>query len=219
MPSTVKCAICDGESYRHACDVCLSSLRRKLREIELFAAWLTTPTLLAPSRGTAGRRSPGYGSRPPVRLDAIVLTDPRPRIDPPEVDEASGVGMDNDDHAWPIVATLSTLAGYIREARQHPTPRRITLTAEVGYLLGQLDWAANQHGVAELADTIRRLHAQARTVARDRPPPPLGTCITVDCGGLVYPPPPRSDTARCNTCRRPYTGLDLVRLRTQQEAS
>lgn len=211
----MKCAICDSDTHRHACDTCLSTIRRRLRELELYAAWLTLPDLLAPIHGASGRRTPGYGSRPPVRLDAIVLTDPRSRLEPPDVNEDRGIGLDNDT-ALPIIDTLHVLANHIREARGHQVPVGVTLTREVGYLLGQLDWCAGQPGVADLAEHIRQIHSQARAVAHDRPPDPLGTCLKVGCGGQVFPPPPRRDSTRCGSCGRSYTGLDLVRLRTQE---
>lgn len=218
MGAVTTCGICHGVAHRHACDRCVDTIRRRLREIEAYAALLATPTMLAPIRGAAGRRSPGYGSRPPVRLTALVMTDPRSRTEPPAVCEDRGIGVDDDPGVWPIFGTLRVLADHIREAQGHPAPTRSSLTVEVGYLLGQIDWAANQPGIAELAGQIRRLHTQARAVAHDTPPGPLGACLTVDCDGTVFPPPPRRDTTRCNHCDRPYTGLDLVRLRTQQEA-
>lgn len=215
----MKCMIChNDDAHRHACDSCVTDIRRRLREIELFAAWLATPTMLAPIRGGAGRRSPGFGSRPPVRLTALVMTDPRSRTEPPPVDEDRGIGVDEDNGAWPILGTLHILAGHIRQAREHPAPARVSLASVIGYLLSQVDWAAGDPGVAEFAGQIRRLHTQARTVAHDTPPRPLGTCLSVGCDGRVFPPPPRSDTAHCSRCDRSYTGLGLVRLRLAQEA-
>lgn len=212
-----KCLICRGDSHRHACDACVNDMRRRLRELELYASWLSSPTLLSPIRTASGRRSPGYGSRPPIRLTALVMTDVRSRTEPPLVDEDRGIGLDNDDTTWPILDTLHTIAGWIREHRDHPAPRRITLASEIGYVLSQIDWAAGHEGVADLADHIRRLHTQARAVAHDTPPKPLGTCLSVGCDGAVFPPPPHSDTTRCTACGRSYTGLGLVKLRLAQE--
>lgn len=218
MTSGQKCLICRGDANRHACDACIADIRRRLRELELYACWLSSPAMLAPMRGGAGRRSPGYGSRPPIRLAALAMTDARSRTEPPLVDENRGVGLDNDDTTWPILDTLRTIAGWIREHRDHPAPRRITLASEIGYILSAVDWAAGHEGVADLADHIRRLHIQARAVAHDTPPAPLGTCLSVGCDGAVFPPPPRRDTAHCSRCDRSYTGLALVKLRLAQEA-
>lgn len=184
----------------------------------MFAAWLTTPVMLAPIRSDVGRRSPGYGSRPPLRLTALVMTDPRSKTEPPPVNEDRGIGLDEDSGPWPIIGTLHVLANHIRSAQGHQPPATPTLRGEIGYLLGQVDWTANQPGVAELASHIRHLHSQARQVAHDTPPAPLGRCLSVGCDGLVFPPPPKSDRTRCTSCDRPYTGLGLVRLRLAQEA-
>lgn len=218
MAATLKCGICRGDAHRHACDGCVNDIRRRLREIEMFAAWLATPTMLSPIRGAAGRRSPGFGSTPPIRLSAVVMNDPRSRTEPPPVDEARGIGIDEDTGVWPILGTLRILADHIREAQGHTSPTQRTLTSEIGYLLGHVDWAANHPGVVEFAAQVRRLHNQARAVSHDTPPAPLGKCLSVGCDGMVFPPPPRKDTTRCSQCDRPYTGLGLVKLRLAQEA-
>jgi hypothetical protein len=212
----VKCVICRSEAHRHACDTCLSTIRRRLREIEMYDAWLDTTDMLMPIHNGAGRRSPGYGSRAPLRLDVIAMTDPRSRLEPPPVDEDRGIGLDTDDQTLPILDTLHVLANHVRAAQDHQRPTRAVLYVDVGYLLGQLEWCASQPGIAEWAEHIRLLHAQARATAHDQPPHPLGTCLVIGCGGEVYPPPPRRDTTRCPRCHRSYTGLDLVRLRTQE---
>lgn len=215
----MKCCICRRDTHRHACDTCLTTTRRRLRETELYAAWLTLPDLLTPIRSNNGRGAPGYASRPPIRLDAVAMSDPRSRLNPPPVDEDRGIGHPDDtDTTWPILDTLNQLANDVRAQLQHPNPPAVTLAGEVGYLLSQLDRCAYEPWIADLADHIRTLHAQARAVAHDQPPGPLGTCLVVGCGGQVYPPPPRRDTTRCSSCGRPYTGLDLVRLRTQEDA-
>lgn len=216
MNAVQKCGICRGQAHRHACDGCVNDIRRRLREIEVFAAWLATPTMLAPIRGAASRRAPGYGSRPPIRLTALAMTDARSKIEPPPVDEARGIGIDEDPDTWPILGTLRVLAGHIRTVREHPVPAKATISTEIGYLITQVDWAAGQAGVAELAAQIRHLHTQARAVAHDTPPPPLGTCLSVDCDGKVFPPPPRRNTTRCTACDRPYDWLGMVRVRTQE---
>lgn len=219
MTAGQKCLVCRGDAHRHACDNCVNDIRRRLREIELFEAWLSTPVMLAPTRGATGRRTPGYGSRPPLRLTALVMTDSRSRTEPPPVDVDRGIGVDDDTGPWPILGTLRVLADHIREARGHPAPTRVTLTATIGYLLGAVDWVANQPGVAEWAEQIHQLHTQARAVAHDTPPKPLGACLSVGCDGVVFPPPPQSDRTHCTVCGREYTGLGLVRLRLAQEAA
>lgn len=215
----MKCTVCrKAETHRHACDTCLTDTRRRLRELELYAAWLTTTDLLSPTRGAGGRGSPGYASRPPIRLDAVALTDPRSATNPPPLDEARGVGLAEDaEPIWPILGTLNGLANYVRRQLGHASATFVTLSGEVGYLLGHLDRAAYEPWIDDVIADIRDLHGQARATAHDQPPGPIGRCLRVGCDAEVYPPPPRSAKTRCPACGRTYTGLDLVRLRTQEQ--
>jgi hypothetical protein len=216
--ATMKCSICRADTHRYACDDCCTDIRRRLREVEAYAEWLASPTMLLPSRGgDGGRRAPGFGSRPPIRIDAVLMNDRRSRTEPPPVDEARGIGVDEDSGPWPILGTLRVIAGHIREARGHPLPASVTLASEVVYVLQQVDWAAGQPGIAELAKQIRQLHTQVRAVAQDAPPKPLGSCLSDDCEGVVFPPQPRRSTTRCTACGRSYDWLGLVRVRLAQE--
>lgn len=215
----MKCTICRSDTHRYACDTCLTHTRRRLRDLETYDEVLITITMLMPTQGAGGRRSTGYASRPPLRLDAIAATDPRSRTQPPERDEDRGIGLDNDTTTWPILGTLHALANYVRDQQGLVAtydPTKTHLWREAGYLLGQLDWCANHDWIAHLAEQIRILHSHTRALAHDEPPRPIGRCLLVTCDGVVYEPPPRQDTTRCTSCKRPYTGLDLVRLRTQE---
>jgi hypothetical protein len=79
--------------------------------------------------------------------------------------------------------------------------------------------------VADVAEDVRKLHSQARAVAGDQPPKPLGACIAPGCGGVVFPARLRDPDgsnhggARCKRCELPYTGLDLVRLNTRSDTA
>lgn len=205
------CTICrDADTHLHACPACVADIRRRLREIELYAAWLSLPAMLEPRRGATGRRSPGYGSRPPAREDVLVMLDHRSRMAPAgEEDEPAS--------PWSLLGTLHGLGLYVRSQLLHSGPRTVTVTGEIGYLIAHYDTAAGHPWVAEVAEDIRQLHAQARALAGDLPPRRLGTCLTEGCGGDVYPSPLHRGAASCKRCERPYTGLDLVRL--AQEAS
>jgi hypothetical protein len=209
------CLVClRNDAHRYSCDDCTNTTRRRLREIELYAQWLATPAMLEPTRGTTGRRSPGYSSRPPARDDVLVMLDHRSRTEPTGPD-------DEDTPAWSILGTLYAVATYVRGHAHDHAPRRLTLASELGYLLGRLDWCATQPWADVVLADVRQLHAQARAAAGDRPPNSLGTCTEPDCGGAVYPARLRDpdgsryDGARCKRCGHPYTGLDLVRLRTE----
>lgn len=212
------CLVCQrSDTHRYSCDTCTETTRRRLRELELYAAWLATPTMLEPTRGTTGRRSPGYGSRPPARDDVLVMLDHRSRTEPTGPD-------DEDTPVWSILGTLYAVATFVRGHVGDSVPRRLTLAGELGYLLGRLDWCATQPWVDVIAADVRQLHAQARAVAGDRPPERLGTCTEQGCSGAVYPARLRDpdgtrvDGARCKRCGQPYTGLDLVGLAKRGEA-
>ncbi|WP_189061144.1 hypothetical protein [Longimycelium tulufanense] len=208
--------------YTYACDRCVDDTRRRLRELEQYALVLTLTA--GPLRAGTSRRAPGYTSRSPARDDVVVMLDVR---------SAGGASVhrlhdprDADEQPYrSILGSLAGIADWIREEQQVTRPSGPPqLVREVGYLLGQLAWCAQQQWIDELADDIRELHAQARQLAGDAPPRPLGTCIVVGCTGTVYPVQLRTvegihDGARCSICHRTYDGLDLVRLRVAQEAS
>lgn len=100
----------------------------------------------------------------------------------------------------------------------HSRLRQVTISGELGYLLGRLDWCATQQWVADLAEDVSQLHAQARAMAGDQPPAPIGRYRAEGCHGVVFPANlrdpggSRSDGARCKHCGQPYTGLHLVSL-------
>lgn len=215
---TANCLVCQqrdaGRLY--ACDQCVDLIRHRLRELETYA--LVLAVTLTPLRTGTSRRAPGYGSRSPARDDAIVMLDPRSR--------AGGEGTDDEDNPpRSILGGLAAIAAFVREEQQLVQPSGPPiLSREVGYLLGQIVWCAGRQWVNEIADDIRELHLQARRLAGDTPPGPLGVCIAVGCGGDVFPCTLRSregreDGARCRACGREYSGLDLVRLQVAQEAS
>jgi hypothetical protein len=215
---TADCLVCGqrdaGRLY--ACDDCIDLIRRRLRELETYA--LVLAVTLTPLRTGTSRRAPGYGSRSPARDDAIVMLDLRSR--------SGGEGPDDEDEPpRSILGGLAQIADWIREEQDVSRPSGPPiLSREVGYLLGQISWCAGRQWVDELADDVHQLHVQARRLAGDAPPGPLGACIAVGCGGDVYAASLRTrdgreDGARCRACGREYSGLDLVRLQVAQEAS
>lgn len=205
---------------RYACHRCVTTMRRWLREIELYAAWL--PLMQDPLRGDVTRRAPGYASTPPLRLDVVVALDSRSRPSA-SVDRDFDPEIDDEDPTVSILGRLHSIARWIREEQQMPEPTAApTITREVGYLLGAVEWCAGRQWVQELFLDIRELHDQDRSLAKDRPPGPLATCLTVGCEASVFwardvPDPDRPsqtlDAARCGGCHRQYIGTDLVRLR------
>lgn len=221
--ATGNCLCCKardtGGHNRHACHHCTNHTRRQLRETELYTTWLHHTALLEPTRGTTGRRQPGYHSTPAARLEVLVMLDHRSGNQP--------LGEDDDD--TPLWSILGTLAGLAQTVAQHADQtrnlRQATVSSEIGYLLGRLDWAAHQPWIVDLAADIASLHAQARQLAHDVPPEALGECLNdprgQHCEGTVYwllrATKDGGNQARCSVCRRIYTGVDLVRLGASEE--
>lgn len=211
----MKCLVClkNDSGTLYECPACQLVMVRKLREIEDYAAIIAATT--APTRGATGRGSPGYRSTPPANLDKLVALDRRSLTD---WDDEHGSATRS------ILGTLVHLADWIREERDEPKPRTTsTIVSECGYLRGITGWARGQQWVDELANDIAELHQQVRALAHDRPPGPMGGCLTVTCDGTVFPirlhgMESREDAGRCDTCDRTYTGLDLVRLAAAEEA-
>lgn len=156
------CPICvKNDTHRYACGDCIATTHRRLRE--LYAKWLATPTMLDPTRGTTGRRSPGYGSRPPARDDVLVMLDHRTH--------AEQLSPDDEDTAlWSLLGTLHGLAQFVPGHAGQLSPRHVTMSGEVGYLLGRLAWCATQQWVADIAENVLHLHNQARAIVNDDPP-------------------------------------------------
>ena len=224
----MKCLVClkveSGGFYE--CSACQLAMVRKLREIEGYAEMIAAT--LRPSVTGGGRGSPGYRSSAPVNLDKLVALDPRSR--PAHVHEELGPYMSRPDDTatWTrsILGTLTGLVEWIREERDEPRPLTAarTITSECGYLRGISGWARSQQWVDTLATDITELHQQVRALAGDRPPGPLGHCLTVTCPGTVFRirlhgEQAREDAGRCDDCGRTYTGLDLVRLATAEEVA
>lgn len=230
--TTSRCTICDHDTQlgRFACEWCTTDMRRLLREIELYVAWL--PLLAVPGRyGSTGGRSPGFGSRPPARLDVLVALDPRTRLFSDR--EFDPVTDDDEDNApRSVLGALESWSRMIREelGQEQPT-KPATIGSEITHLLGAVESCAYLEWVDEFADYIKGEHRRLRSLVGDRPPSPLAPCLLVGCEGRVHwcrdipdpddpePDPKRKrklDAARCNQCGRTYAGLDLIRLRLQE---
>lgn len=224
----MKCLVClnrdSGDLYE--CGPCQLVTVRHLREIEDYAAIIAAT--LEPTRGTTGRMSPGYGSTPPANLDKLVALDPRSRRAQVDEDGEPYTSRPDDTAVWTrsILGTLTGLVEWIREERDEPRGLAATRTivGECGYLRGITGWARTQQWVDTLATDIAELHQQTRGLASDRPPGPLGGCLTVTCNGTVYSirlhgEQSKEDAGRCDECKRLYTGLDLVRLAQAEEVA
>jgi hypothetical protein len=180
----------------------VNGLRQLLTELAGY--WRLLPHLVEHRRGNTGRLSPGYESRPPLRLDVIAFVQP------------ATMAPVEDDDVRSLPYALSSLADAIAEERQEQQP--VGAGAALWYLHDQLPWCARElDDFGALARDITELHHQAQALAYDRPGR-LGGCLVVGCGGQVYERG-RDEPARCQRCDRPYTGLALVRLRVAQDTA
>lgn len=178
-----------------ACPECVTELAGQLRELDEY--WGVLPLMVEPVRGSAGRGSPGYGSRPPLRLDVLAALDPEALPTP-------------EDDVWSIPGTIRRLGAWIAAERGE------TRRPGVWYVLTQLQWAAGQDGFGDVADAVQELHRRAQGLAHDRPETSLGDCTVPGCAGQVVA---AGAGGRCAECDRPYVGFGLLKLQQAQEAA
>jgi hypothetical protein len=178
-----------------ACPECVTELAGQLRELDEY--WGVLPHMVEPVRGSTGRGSPGYGSRPPLRLDVLAALDPK-------------TVPTSEDDLWSIPGTIVRLADWIAAERGDKRDPGLF------YVLTQLQWAAGQDGFGDVADAVQELHRRAQGLAHDRPDSTLGGCLVPGCVGQVRPD---GAGGRCGVCDRPYVGLGLVKLRVALDAA
>lgn len=221
-----QCLLCskDSQPGRARCHQCTESERRLLREIETY--FIMLPALLVPAVTTPERRAPGFGSAPPLDLNVAVALDVRSKLwadrivdgvyEPdPEVDE--------DEPGRSILVELESLARVRREDFGEEQPSKLaTLCSEIAYLLGIAERCSFEPWVDEHAETIRGVHAYARALAKDKPPGPIGECLKVGCGGMVFwcrdviIRGESFDAGRCASCNEEYCGARLLRVKVKE---
>jgi len=179
----------------HACPECVTELAGQLRELDEY--WGVLPHLVEPVRGSAGRGSPGYGSRAPLRLDVLAALDPNSLPTP-------------EDDVWSIPGTIGRLADWIAAERGDKRDPGLY------YVLTKLQWAAGHEGFGDVADAVQELPRRAQGLAHDRPETSLGDCLAPGCAGQVVP---AGAGGRCEECERPYVGFGLLKLQQAQEAA
>lgn len=176
-----------------ACPECVHELAGQLREVGEY--WGVLPYMVEPVRGSAGRGSPGFGSRPPLRLDVLAVLDPDTLPTP-------------EDDLWSIPGTIVRLADWIAAERGERAGQGLW------YVLTQLRWCSEQEGFGVVADAVQELHRRAQGLAHDRPDGSLGSCTR--CGGRVVA---AGAGGRCEGCNRPYVGFGLLKLQQAQESA
>lgn len=202
--------------HRYACEACRERMRRQLREIDTYHAVIRS-TKERRRGGDGGRRAPGFWPPPSVlNEDAAVADDHRSR--------STGDGPDDVDGAVrSILGTLHGIATWVRTEQQVTEPRgQLDVSREIGWLLPQIEWCSTQQWVDELAADINELHHEARRLAGDSPPRPVGDCLSPKCDGQVFPSlvpdtrdphGPRVDGGRCSRCDYAYDWLELIKVR------
>lgn len=214
-----KCLVCTKNdtigSALYACMDCLNHVLRLLRELEDYLTH-QLPAMKEPMRGQTGRLSPGYGSRSPARDDVLSALDPRSL--PGDVDEDGEpiTRRPDDTGTWvrSITGGLEGIAAWIAEHRGWHPPFAYdhdVTDQPIAYIRRHLYWSGGQPWIDDIADDIAELHDQARRLANDGPQQPIASCLTVTCDGQVYEGDYKKP-ARCAKCKRPYEGLDLIRL-------
>lgn len=219
------CLVCDRDAgHRYSCDRCVNTMRRWLREMEDYAAIIAAMGVVRSAHPT-GSIGVAWGSKPPMPLGPLAVLDTR-SVSADEVKaknpDADPVGVDEHDYVQSIPSAIHGIAAWLREERDLSEPRSWTLASELRFLVGEIAGCAVEQWVDELHAELKELHHHARAMAKDSPPGPLGHCLTLDCKGTVYPAAVhdsagKHDGGRCDTCQRPYTGPDLVRLGVSEE--
>jgi hypothetical protein len=200
--AAAKCVVCRTRAVftGRACSACVNGLVQLLAELGGY--WHLLPALVEYRRGNSGRLSPGYESRPPLRVDVLAFLQ-RATMAPVE-----------DDDVRSLPYALDSLADAVAEEREEQRPAGPALW----YLHDQLPWCGrNLDDFALLARDLTELHRQAQALAHDRPGV-LGRCLEVGCGGTVFEGA-RGEVAHCRACKRPYAGLDLARLGASEAAA
>ncbi len=201
--------------HRYACEHCRERMRRELREIDTYHA-IIKATKDSGRRGLSERRAPGFTSQVPGRTDAIVADDIRSR--------STGDGPDDEDGAVrSLLGTLHGIARWVRAEQDVSEPLGyLDVSREIGWLLPQIEWCSTQQWAGELAADIHELHHEARRIAGDSPPRPVGPCLNPDCSGTVYPAliiaprdpaGPRIEGGRCSRCDYAYDWVEVIKIR------
>ena len=174
--------------------------RRDLTRLpELVALVATNPRPLR--KGEPGPR-PTPGSRPPLSLAAVALTDRRTRQDDTDVigmahlERVAGRrdGIEPTIRSWVILAEGEMLD---EGEPTTPIPERQDIGADCAWLARHIVWVAEQQWVTELADVVRRAvrdceqHLHIRPEYRPR-------CRRDGCGGRIIEE--GSGLWRCDNC-------------------
>jgi hypothetical protein len=180
------------------CDDCANTVLAHLRQVEHCYLALSAVPIVGEHVG--GHFQPG--SKSPARDEVIAHTDPRSCVS----DEQCGVYA---------LAAVTSWVRLVIEQRGAQPPRDASMTALCDYLRARHDWIVHQPWIDEYATELAEIRGTLVRLDGLSPEPPVGTCMSVDCDGPVWPLEQRN-ALQCSHCRRYYTGTDMLRLAAQE---
>jgi DNA-directed RNA polymerase subunit RPC12/RpoP len=199
------CQVCSTDArpveaeHGNLCAACGNRVLRHLREVEhCYLALSAVPIV-----GEPGRHAPGFASSSPARDEVIAHTDPRSCVS----DEQCGV--------YALAAVTSWVRQVIEQRGAQP-PRDASMTALCDYLRARHSWIVARPWVDEYAAELAEIRGTLVRLDGLSPEPPVGHCLSVDCGGPVFYADDRRG-ARCARCDRPYVGYALQSVQLQEE--
>jgi hypothetical protein len=195
------CGLCGASADGYLCRRDAFALAQRLEDLPTL--YREVDECLVPRRGGFGEiiatRS-GAGPRSPVDEDVLDTV--------------------NWGQASQAVRALRVAVQRVRWPH-HAAPPLASLGADCRWLVMELDWiVAHYPAAGELAQTVRDLEGQARSIVGDPRPRPqqLGTCVAVvDDKGTICGAPitrlPGQSRMTCRACHTAYSGAqDLLRL-------
>lgn len=203
-------AWCVGPGRRHLGDVgrlCVKHLDQLggwLRDVEDEDGLFEVAPSLSAALGDHGSGTPAF-ERVPVRLDAVVLTDPRHGTGWAESEEERRLGQ-----LTPPIVVLTRWAQKVRDGRQLTGVWPPNVPEARRMLTRHLDWCAGQPWIDRMFRQVRDLRnalVRLNGGVEDKPLP--GVCPATDgeagedCGGPLWPSAPR------HTSGAPFTSSPL----------
>ena len=210
-----------GPTY--ICEQCRDRLVDDLREIAQRYPLLDARYGIDPE----ARSGPGFGTRPPGRVDVWTARDERSL--PYRIAED---WVESDRPVRSVARTLATWAGLIAETRGEDTGPPRDVPRLVGWLVRRVEYIARwPDDGPELAIDVRVLRNQLRSLTGEPNPKPAAWCIRFEpgpdgapreCGAAIFIPPATDLTSAValwctGTPRHRYSGTDLLRLKIANE--
>jgi hypothetical protein len=201
----------------HICGHCVSRHREQLAEIvELYATLGRVVLAGSVPDNTAehGHTKKAPASPSPLRLDAWSLIHNDMLNDHILVDgrtEPAYLGA----HLPDIPSLLASWAQAAYDAQEWTSTAPTTVTGATAALRAAADVIARQEWIDDYDAELGWMWRALRNAHGLTQPQALGRCLTVDCGGQVWPV--EDNHPRCGRCGRRYGTLDLVRMKVHEK--